>query len=118
MLLSGSPPFSGANDQEILSRIRTGKFSMEGRRWKHVSERAKSFIRTLLVPVENRPTAQQALEHVWLEKHMHRRFSVDENNSLFRPLDMKLFSDLKQFSEQIAFKRAVDFFLGVCVCVC
>jgi len=44
MLLSGSPPFNGSHDHEILVKIKRGKFTFEGPRWEGISDLAKNFI--------------------------------------------------------------------------
>ena len=67
MLLSGGPPFDGPNDKTIIQQIKTGEFSLAGRRWENISESAKKFIRSLLkVDPSQRLTADAALEHPWL----------------------------------------------------
>ena len=103
MLLSGSPPFAGDNDADILAKIKKGVFTMEGRRWANVSQDAKDFISHLLVPASKRPDAEKALTHPWLKKRKNL-------NAEKTQLDDSVLSDIKKFSEQSAFKRAV---LGV-----
>jgi serine/threonine protein kinase len=68
MLLSSSLPFYGKTRAHVVRRILHGKFAFKGRRWKEISDEAKSFIESLLVqdPAE-RPTAAQALAHEWLQ---------------------------------------------------
>ena len=68
ILLSGYPPFSGANDWEILLAIKRGKYSFKGIEWKHVSEAAKDLIRNMLCPVEKRFSAEEVLNHPWFKK--------------------------------------------------
>ena len=68
ILLSGYPPFSGANDWEILLAVKRGKYSFKGTEWKHVSEAAKDLIKNMLCPVEKRFSAQQVLSHPWFEQ--------------------------------------------------
>lgn len=45
ILLSGVPPFNGSSDQEIMRKVRAGKFSFDEKCWQKISERAKDFIR-------------------------------------------------------------------------
>mmetsp|Transcript_13035 Transcript_13035/g.31143 ORF Transcript_13035/g.31143 Transcript_13035/m.31143 type:complete len:611 (+) Transcript_13035:224-2056(+) len=67
MLLSGSPPFNGSHDHEILAKIRRGVFHFNGPRWEGISDDAKDFIRFLLRRrASERPTAEQALQHPWI----------------------------------------------------
>ncbi len=49
MLLVGYPPFYGQNQEDLFSKIRSGKFlSMEEKRWAYVSPLAKDFVSSLL----------------------------------------------------------------------
>ena len=58
ILLCGTPPFNGSSDQEIMKKVREGRFSLEDRTWKTVSENGKSFIRSLLTyNAAERPSA-------------------------------------------------------------
>jgi calcium-dependent protein kinase len=65
--LSGIPPFNGASDQEIMKKVKIGKFSFSDPVWSTISNEAKDFITKLLtLDQDKRPTAQQALEHPWI----------------------------------------------------
>ena len=67
MLLSGTPPFQGARDSEVLNSVLRGKFTLQGEKWADISEDAKDFVRQLLVfKPENRMTAVAAASHKWL----------------------------------------------------
>ncbi|KAK2195424.1 bifunctional Protein kinase domain/Protein kinase [Babesia duncani] len=71
MILSGSPPFRGDSDKEILWRIKRGNLKFQGTRWSSVSYVAKEFIASLLNRnASKRLTAQQALNHKWLKQEM------------------------------------------------
>mmetsp|Transcript_54327 Transcript_54327/g.119127 ORF Transcript_54327/g.119127 Transcript_54327/m.119127 type:complete len:698 (+) Transcript_54327:56-2149(+) len=62
MMISHCAPFPGTSDTEILSKIAAGAYSMEGTRWKDVSELCKNFIRALLMPdPQKRPSASLLL---------------------------------------------------------
>lgn len=67
ILLCGYPPFPGKTDDEIIRRVRLGKFTFAHSEFDQVSEQAKNFIKRLLVlnPAE-RPTAQEALQDPWI----------------------------------------------------
>ena len=68
ILLCGEAPFDGDDDDEILESVKEGVFSFDNPNWKHVSDEAKNFVEWLLSYDENeRPTAEKALQHPWLE---------------------------------------------------
>lgn len=65
--LSGMPPFNGQTDQEIMKKVRIGKFSFSDACWSNISDKCKDFITQLLTyDVEKRITAEKALTHPWL----------------------------------------------------
>lgn len=65
--LSGIPPFNGASDQEIMKKVKSGKFSFADPVWASVSAEAKDFISSLLTLDQNkRPSAEEALLHPWI----------------------------------------------------
>ena len=76
ILLSGSPPFGGNSDQEIMNSIRVGKFGFPNSVWAHVSEDAKALISRLLKmnPVE-RPSAKECLKDPWLVRYHAKSLS-------------------------------------------
>ena len=49
ILLCGYPPFSGKSIDEILKKIRIGKFTFEPNDWCHVSIEARNLISSMLV---------------------------------------------------------------------
>lgn len=68
ILLSGSPPFDGETDDEIISSIRAGKYSLEGGIWPHISPEGKSLLQRLLtVNYTDRPFAKDALTDDWFK---------------------------------------------------
>ena len=59
IVLSGIPPFNGANDQDIMKKVRAGKFSFSDACWSQISDKAKDFISKLLTfDYEQRPSAE------------------------------------------------------------
>jgi len=69
ILLCGSPPFYGSNDNEIYKKITSGKYSMKGVEWGEISTDAKDLIKNLLVKdYTSRYSANQALNHPWIKK--------------------------------------------------
>lgn len=68
LLLSGTPPFVGRNEQEILNKIQQGVFRFSSRNWKGVSSDAKDLIKKMLTKDVNcRINAKQAWSHPWVQ---------------------------------------------------
>lgn len=69
ILLSGSPPFVGENDDEITRNIKKGKVSFSDKVWSAVSDQAKDLIKKLLVkdPAQ-RINAIEAHTDPWLKQ--------------------------------------------------
>jgi len=69
ILLSGEPPFYSNSREEILRKIKSGEFNMEGSAWNKVSEESKDLIRTMLtIDPECRPSAVKVLTHSWFSQ--------------------------------------------------
>merc|ERR1711991_522724 len=68
ILLCGFPPFYGDTIPEMFEQIMSGQFDYPEEYWGSISDNAKKFISSLLlVDVNKRLTAKQALEHPWLK---------------------------------------------------
>mmetsp|Transcript_60962 Transcript_60962/g.140924 ORF Transcript_60962/g.140924 Transcript_60962/m.140924 type:complete len:592 (-) Transcript_60962:141-1916(-) len=68
LLLCGYPPFFAPSKHAILGRIHRTEFSFDPPFWSKISEEAKSFVQSCLR--ENyleRMTADEALQHPWIE---------------------------------------------------
>ena len=64
ILISGKPPFDGANDQEILENVSNANPDYSGPLWNKVSSEGKDLVRKLLCKdVKKRSSAQNALKH-------------------------------------------------------
>jgi calcium-dependent protein kinase len=67
IVLSGTPPFNGNSDSEIMKKVKAGKYSFDIPEFKNISEKARDFISKLLtVDPEKRVSAEQALQHSWI----------------------------------------------------
>ena len=65
IFLSGDPPFNGANDHAIYTKISKMKFTFPEKKWKNISKEAKDLISHMITPESERYTAQQVLSHPW-----------------------------------------------------
>ncbi|KAL7540914.1 hypothetical protein ACHAWF_006814 [Thalassiosira exigua] len=71
VLLSGYPPFNGANDAKIQESTRQGKLRFRGAQWLTKSDDAMDFVKCLLRrDPRKRLTASEALTHPWIRKMM------------------------------------------------
>lgn len=67
-LLTGTLPFIGTKER-LYEAICSGRISMLGRQWDHISDHARDLVRKMLLldPTE-RITIEEALEHPWLRE--------------------------------------------------
>lgn len=69
ILLCGYPPFVGKTENQILERVKLGKFTFDPEDWEPISREAKEFVTRLLrMDPNKRPSAKQALEDPWLAR--------------------------------------------------
>ena len=66
MMLTGTPPFNGSNERQIMQRAARGE--VDWSLWHHGIEfnGAKDLISRMLVPASRRYDCQQVLKHKWL----------------------------------------------------
>ncbi len=90
ILLSGTPPFNGATDDDIMRAVKKAKYSYSNPVWREISDEAKDLINKMLkYPPEGRISAQDAYTHVWIKR---KKF-----NQLKPETAMALLSNLKNF---------------------
>jgi len=104
MLLSGTPPFKGRHDADVLTSVRRGKYTLSGRRWEHVSDHAKNFVRKLLVyNSTKRISATDGLKDPWIARHARVRARKSPESMDLNP---EIVSNLRAFTQFSALKRA------------
>lgn len=98
-MLCGYPPFYGKTDQEVLQKVRLGKYVFEQKDWRHVSEDAKGLINWLLKfdPTE-RYSAEKALQHPWIKECAPRAGHVSLQDGVVQ--------NLRSFRSQNKLKKA------------
>ncbi|KAJ7975640.1 Calcium-dependent kinase [Quillaja saponaria] len=68
ILLSGMPPFWGKTKSRIFNAVKAADLRFPSEPWSHISEAAKNLIRKMLcTDPSQRLTAQQVLDHSWME---------------------------------------------------
>ena len=80
VLLSGTMPFQGETEDELIATVKRGEVDLTGGTWSSVSKEAKDFLRALLNKNRTiRLSAEQALGHPWLRKFGNaKRVSMHE----------------------------------------
>ncbi|KAG5019782.1 hypothetical protein AAZX31_06G180600 [Glycine max] len=97
ILLCGVPPFWAETEQGVALAILRGVIDFKREPWPQISESAKSLVRRMLEPdPKNRLTAEQVLEHPWLQ---------NAKKAPNVPLGDIVRSRLKQFSVMNRFKK-------------
>jgi calcium-dependent protein kinase len=67
ILLSGTPPFGGRNEKQIMENVKGGQYNFNNAVWNNVSDDAKDFVKKLLtMDPAHRMSAKEALNHKWL----------------------------------------------------
>ena len=112
ILLSGTPPFYGEDDQEIMENVRKGKFSFDHREFDSISQEAKNLITNLLRydPIK-RITAEEAWNDIWIQKYSKKRaapISTNINNATSYKIPI---NNLKSFASRQKFQQATIAFL-------
>ena len=69
ILLSGKPPFDGANNEEILQSVQQGRVDYSDPIWSMISDDGKDFLSQMLCydPAE-RLSAQSCIQHKWFKQ--------------------------------------------------
>lgn len=107
-MLSGRPPFVGKDSDAIMRNVALGYYTFKGflhasqidEVWKEVSEDAVKFIRRLLTyDSRQRPTAEEALNDIWILKH--------ENHKVDSCCMLKTISNLKEFKHTLLTQKTV-----------
>jgi len=87
MTLVGVAPFDGKSDEEIIKRIKVGKYSKSNSRFVEHSEEVKDLVNKLLEKnIEKRYSAKEALNHPWFEKYGGRNLFCN-----FKQDDLKMY---------------------------
>jgi len=83
VMLSGTAPFNGDSDDDILKCVRRGKFSFAETVWESVSEQAKDLISKMLeYNPQKRISAADAYMHPWLQKKEFNTYNPDVANEV------------------------------------
>lgn len=97
VLLVGYPPFEALTSEELLKRVKLGKYDTEGEGWDCVSDEAKDLVKKMLCKnFKKRISANEILNHPWLKQKIE-----------VKTKDMKsVLSNIKNFHEQDRLQQA------------
>ena len=95
ILLSGEPPFSGENNNEIYKKIINMEFDFPKNKWSNISKYAKDLIKKMIAPEEKRINAHDVLEHKWF-KYTKEKSYEKLNLSFKNFVDFVNSNDLKK----------------------
>eukprot|EP00117_Sycon_ciliatum_P036058 scpid83368/ scgid27208/ Calcium-dependent protein kinase 4 len=99
------PPFNGNTDQEIMKKVKIGKFSFSDPCWSSITDKAKDFITKLFTyDIEKRPSAEESLKHPWITEMS--TIQIDAN------VAQNALSNLKNFSADQKLKQATFAFIA------
>lgn len=97
ILLCGYPPFFDQNNTELFKKIMAGKYQFDRPWWDNVSEKAKDFIKHLLVlDPSQRWTATQALNHPFIVDQCGVSLPIKRTSEISQFSQMKLADDTRQ----------------------
>ena len=88
VMLCGSPPFHGDSDEDVLKQVKEAKWSFpDDEIWADISKDAKDLVSKLMNPnPKHRLTAQQALQHKWIQTKVHKKFDPKAATKAFNSL--------------------------------
>jgi len=105
ILLSGTPPFNGRDDRDILRKVKSGKYGFDDPVWANVSKEAKKLIKRMMeVDQTKRASAQEALIDPWFDK-------VLDAEVINKPLARDNLARLKTFGFESKLQEATWVFL-------
>ena len=92
MTLTGVPPFDGETDEDIISRIKIGKYNKNNKRFLEKSPEVKDLVNSLLErDTEKRLSAKEALSHPWFKKYGGRNLFCNFKKEEIMPYIDNLF---------------------------
>ena len=69
IMLCGKPPFYSSDEEELKEKICSMKYDMNYKEFENVSQDAKDIIKSIFVPMEQRPSAADILETKWIKEN-------------------------------------------------
>jgi len=88
IMLIGKPPFSGKDDEEIMSNVAKGLYNIKGDDFDNISNNAIDLMKKLLTINPNkRINAEEALNHQWFKEHHSKElYNAIEDENIIKTL--------------------------------
>lgn len=102
VLLTGEPPFNGANDSIIYNKIKNYNYHFS-HKWRNISIESKDLVSHMLVPENIRYDINQVISHPWFKKN------ANENESNNITLD---YNNLINYHKNNFFKKMVLYYIS------
>ncbi|KAF8407294.1 hypothetical protein HHK36_006421 [Tetracentron sinense] len=97
VLLSGFPPFWGANEQRIFDAVLRGHIDFASDPWPSISSSAKELVKKMLrADPKERLSAVEVLNHPWVR---------EDGDASDKPIDIAVLSRMKQFRAMNKLKK-------------
>jgi len=108
ILLSGRAPFSHKNDTIILEKIKLGKYNMDIKEFKEISDECKDLITKLLEKnPKKRLSASEALNHEWFKKLKIKSEIIENDIEKIK----ESFENIKKYNPKLKLQQVVLAFL-------
>ena len=106
IMLCGYPPFDAENEDEILLKVKEGKFEFPKEEWKNISKEAIDLINKMLTFEPNkRLSALECLSHNWFKKNK------DNKNISNKKIAKNVISNMKKFKRDRKLEQATISFI-------
>lgn len=103
VMLCGSPPFNGHNDDEILSSVLRGQFTFDLPEFEQISDYAKKLIQKMLTfNPKQRISIADAINDIWFKVVLSKKEVI---------LNPAVLSNLKNFNVRNKMQEAIYFFI-------
>ncbi len=100
--------FYRKDEPEILKKVETEKIKLDDDDWNEISAEVKDLIKKMLNRnPDERISAENALQHPWIKKPKEKKENNNFRNSLRTFEDMKVFKNVRKFTQKQKFQEAV-----------
>ena len=106
IMVTGKQPFWGKNKDEVLNKVKNGRYDMKSLYYSKCSNSVKDLIKKMLVTEpEKRMTIEACLEHSWF-----KQFENDKYINL--AFSEEIVDSLRQFQNQNLLQKEIRFYLA------